>query len=99
MIANGIHKWPQPVGLADSAVGSQRPYHPSKSFLLQIVHRLGGQKPRSQLDLNQLGEIGNKMLFRGSISFPEPANVGFVKRKEFQHFPRSVGKYSRDAPA
>src|SRR5258707_626211 len=46
--------------------------------------------------MNELRKISNKMTFRGGIALPEPTHVGFVKRKKFQYFPRSAGKYSCD---
>src|SRR5882724_3567540 len=97
IIADRIHERPQPLRLTNPTLRAQRTDYPRKSLLPKVVHNFGSQKTCSKLNLNEFGEILNKMAFRRRIAFSEPTQVGFVERKKFQHFPRSAGKYSRDS--
>src|SRR5437763_14334088 len=95
IVADGIHKRAEAVSLANAIWGPEQTDYPNECLLLQVVDSFRRQITGAELNLDELGEIRNKMVFRRSVTFPEPTHIGLVERKKFQHFPRSAGKYSR----
>ena len=81
IVADGVYKRAEAVRVLDSAWGSQRLDDPGEGLLLEVVDDFGRQMPRAQLDLDEPGEIVNKMAFRRRIALTEPNHIGFVKCK------------------
>ena len=68
IVANGIHKSPQPFRLFDSALATQSGEDPDKSLLPQVGDDLWRMHPGTQLELDQLAEINDKMTFCAEVA-------------------------------
>ena len=97
VVANRIHEGPKPVGLADSAFGSQCPENADKGLLAQVLDRPRVQTAGAELNAQELREIGDKVHLRRRVAFAEAPDVRLVKRIEFHwSCPEpGGGKYSR----
>ena len=67
IVADRVYEGAQPFRLADSTRTPQRSEYPHEGFLANIVDCLGGAQTRSQFELDQFAEIGNKMLLRPEV--------------------------------
>src|SRR5439155_19062790 len=81
VVAHGVDERAEAVGLAEFAV-AQRDKNAGESFLANVFDGLRGIYARTQFQLDQFAEIGDKMLLRAEVSFAKTLNVGFVKRLE-----------------
>src|SRR5262249_31075523 len=95
VVADGIDEGSQTARLAQTSIRTNSANDPCKGFLAEVIDDFRHKASRPKLQAKKAGKIVNKVGLRGSISLPEPPQVGFVKSKKFQHFPRSFGKYSR----
>src|SRR5258707_3157004 len=81
IVADRVYKRAQAVRVLNSTLGSERLDDPDEGLLLEVVDDFGRQMPCAQLDLDEPGEIVNKMAFRRRIALTEPYHIGFVKCK------------------
>jgi len=55
--------------------------------LPDILGRVRRDKPRSQLDLEKIAKISNKVGFRQGITIPETAKIGLIEEKQLHTTP------------
>jgi len=95
VVADRVYESAQAVGFAQPTIRANRANDAGEGLLPQVLYGVRSQVARPELQLQEFGEIGNKMAFRRRVSFPEAGKIWLVKREKFQNLPRSAGKYSR----
>ena len=68
-----------------------------EGFLLNLIYFGGRASARSQLDEQQLREIGHEMVFRGPITGPQRGQVIRRERMKLHVVPKSYGLHRADA--
>jgi hypothetical protein len=82
VITDGIHKRAEPIGLTKSFAAAQNRKDPRKDFLANVFYRLPRIESGTKLELDQLAEVGDEMLFGPEVARTEPFQVAAVKSIE-----------------
>jgi len=88
--ANLIHERSNPFWLSDARFLPQGHKNPSERLLPDIFDVLRRMQPRSQLQMNQLAEIGNKMFLRPEVTRTQPLEIGAVESLKLQVSPSKL---------
>jgi hypothetical protein len=87
VVTDRIHERPEPFGIPHTARASEQLQTSGKCFLFHVLYRLPGSKPGAQLQVNQLTEICNEVVFRDLIARTESLDISAVKRLEVHVIP------------
>lgn len=83
VFTNGVHIRAQAFGMQEFSI-AQRRQHSGEGFLAHVVDRLQRTQARAQFDLDQVAEIGDKMVLSTKVARPQAFDVEFVKGMKVQ---------------
>src|SRR6266404_791948 len=82
MVADGVNEGSKALRLPYPAILAHIGNHSNEGFLLQVLHLVGTQSPRPQLDPQKLFKIGDKVLLGRGVPRPQPFHICSVKSVE-----------------
>src|SRR5882724_7812584 len=82
MVADGVNEGSKALRLSYPAILAHIGNHSTEGFLLQVLHLVGTQSPRPQLDPQKLFKIGDKVLLGRGVPRPQPFHICSVKSVE-----------------
>src|SRR5579863_10410878 len=88
VVTDCIDEGAKTLGLAKGARLFQAGQDPGEGFLAHVLNSLGGPQPGAKLQLEQSGEITDKMLLSAGIPGTEIFDVSCIERMKFQSRPR-----------
>src|SRR4029077_906824 len=81
---NRVYECAEPFRLADTVGGSQGSEHAGERLPPYVCNCLRGAQPGSQFKLDQLSDIGNKVLLGPKVSGTKTLHVGCIKGLKLQ---------------
>src|SRR5258708_12027391 len=82
MVADRVNEGSKALRLSYPAILAHIGNHSNEGFLLQVLHLVGTQSPRPQLDPQKLFKIGAKVLLGRGVPRPQPFHICSVKSVE-----------------
>jgi hypothetical protein len=84
MIADGIYKRSESRGITHAFLAAKKHKNADKGLLPDVLYRISGVQPGTQLQVNQLTEVMNKVLLSAAIALAQTIEVSVIELLELQ---------------